>query len=31
LGECNCGKQNQHDDEAASRSNPARPVPFDRP
>lgn len=27
LGECNCGKQNQHDDEAAFESNPARPMP----
>jgi hypothetical protein len=31
LGEGDCGKQNQYDDEAASASNPARPVPFDRP
>jgi hypothetical protein len=27
LGEGDCGKQNQHDDEVASESNPARPMP----
>ena len=27
LGECNCGKKNQLDDEVAFESNPARPMP----